>query len=73
MTKSVLIERIAESLKLPAGKAEAIVKADPGVAVVSSHLGGGVWAQAINSGWLNISLKPPGERDGTTQQVVEFE
>ncbi|MHB2166779.1 efflux RND transporter permease subunit [Alsobacter sp. R-9] len=47
------------------------VAEDPAVRHVSSSVGGSGWAATVNNGRLTIVLKPPAERDASTQQVLE--
>ncbi|TWB39135.1 efflux RND transporter permease subunit [Nitrospirillum pindoramense] len=42
---------------------DALVRADPAVESVTSSIGVGLW-NALNTGTLSITLKPPGERPG---------
>ncbi len=51
-------------------KAEEIVRADPAVASIGSSIGSTGWSPSANRGSMFISLKPPAERNGSTQTVL---
>ncbi|MDZ5649876.1 efflux RND transporter permease subunit [Nitrospirillum sp. BR 11828] len=49
---------------------DALVRADPAVESVTSSIGVGLW-NALNTGTLSITLKPPGKRPGERQIATD--
>lgn len=60
-----------EAMRQLQARAEAIVRADPAVAHVSSYMGGGAWGATSNNGRFFVALKPLSERKVNARRVAQ--